>query len=298
MCVPFHRIVLSTLAVSLVMVLTAPAHQNPPARQEPAPLKILPLANNIYLVEGGSGANSGFFVGAKDVVLIDAKMSPESAKAMLAEIAKVTPLPVSRVILTHSDGDHVNGLPGLPAGLTIIAQEHVKPDMVKASGDLPELAHFLPTVLYKDSLDLKTDGRKILLRYYGPAHTSGDTVVYFEPEKIAFVGDLVFIGRDPLIHLSKNGNSFGLVRTLKAVLEHKPRIETFISGHSAPASRQDVEKLIKSIEEKQSRVKAMVAEGKSLEDVKKAFGIDAPQEPGRRFPSLVEVIYRELTKKK
>ena len=35
-----------------------------------------------------------------------------TAKQMLAETAKVTPHPVSRIILTHSDGDHVNGISG------------------------------------------------------------------------------------------------------------------------------------------------------------------------------------------
>jgi len=284
-------------AVSVITAMALPAQQTP-ARQEAAPIKVSPLAKNIYLVEGGSGANCGFFVGAKDVVLIDAKMSPESAKAMLAEIGKVTPLPVTRVILTHSDGDHVNGLPGLPDGLMIIAQENVKADMIKASADLPELAHRLPSVLFKDSFDLRSDGRKILLRHYGPAHTSGDTVVYFEPEKLAFVGDLVFIGRDPLIHLAKGGSSAGLVLTLKALLDHKPRIESFVSGHAAPASRQDVDKLIQSIQTKRDRIKAMVAEGASLEKVKQAFGAGTDQPPGRRFPSLAEIIYRELTEKK
>ena len=33
----------------------------------------------------------------------------------------MTPKPVTTVILTHSDGDHVNGLAAFPAGVNVIA---------------------------------------------------------------------------------------------------------------------------------------------------------------------------------
>ena len=49
------------------------------------------LKPNVYWVEGGAGANTGFVVGATGVVVIDAKQSQASAKDMLAEIAKITP---------------------------------------------------------------------------------------------------------------------------------------------------------------------------------------------------------------
>jgi hypothetical protein len=78
------------------------------------------------------------------------------------------------------------------------------------------------------------------------------------------------------------------------------KAETFISGHNDPLSSQDLQTLAGSIEEKQSKVKAMIAEGKSLDDIKKAFGIQtATAPPGRTsFPSLIEIIYQELTEKK
>jgi glyoxylase-like metal-dependent hydrolase (beta-lactamase superfamily II) len=83
------------------------------------PVTVQPLKGGIYFLKGGSGANGGFFVGAKGVVVIDARMTAAAAREMIAEIRKVTPLPVTHVILTHSDLDHVNGLGGFPAGLEI-----------------------------------------------------------------------------------------------------------------------------------------------------------------------------------
>jgi glyoxylase-like metal-dependent hydrolase (beta-lactamase superfamily II) len=143
-------------------------------------------------------------------------------------------------------------------------------------------------------------GRDITLRHYGPAHTDGDSVVFFGPAKTAFVGDLLFVGRDPLVHRHKNGSSFGYVKTLEALLAAEPAVETFLSGHADPLRRADVEALRASMAEKQAKVKALIAEGKGLEDIKSAFGIeDRPAGPGgRRWLSLVETIYLELTEKK
>jgi hypothetical protein len=56
---------------------------------------------------------------------------------------------------------------------------------------------------------------------------------------------------------------------------------------------------MKSLQEKQEKIKALIKEGKSLDEVKTAFGIStAPAKPGgMSFPSLVEVIYLELSGK-
>ena len=55
--------------------------------------------------------------------------------------------------------------------------------------------------------------------------------------------------------------------------------------------------MMQSIEEKQARIQTMLKEGKTLEQVKKAFNIETPA-GGSRWPSLVEVIYLDLTEKK
>lgn len=272
----------------------------PSGQQAPAPVTIQPVTLSILLVKGGSGANSGLIVGYKEIIAVDAKMSPESIQQALTELRKTVHWPVTRVILTHSDGDHVNGLPGFPKGLTIISHEQTKADMVKAAESEPALADYLPTVVFKDELKLKSGKAEILLKHFGPAHTSGDIVVFLDSERTAYVGDLVFAGRDPLVHRSKNGTVAGLVKTLKALLAHKPHVDTFIPGHGDILTRTEVENEIRDIEIKQDRIKTLIAEGKSLEEIKTIFQVnDRPGAPGRpQFMSLVEVIYLELTEKK
>ncbi len=268
-------------------------------QQAPPPIAVKHIGGGLYLVTGGSGANAGFYVTRKEVCVIDAKMTPDSARLMLAEIRKITKAPATTVILTHSDGDHVNGLPGFPEGFVVVAHENVKRDMEKALAATPGLKKYLPRVTYTGDTAFDIGGTLLPLRYFGPAHTDGDTVIVFEKEKAAFVGDLAFQGRDPLVHLKKNGSAEGLVRTLRGILEIQPPIEIFLSGHADPLGRADIESLAAATEAKVAKVKALVAEGKTLDDVKAAFGIaEAPADSGQpRWPSLVEVIYQELTKK-
>src|SRR5271167_1703600 len=85
----------------------------------PAPFMTHQLKPNVYWVEGGGG-NSGVIVGDKGVIVVDAKTTVAGGKELLEHIAKITPKPVTTVFLTHSDGDHANGLAAFPAGITII----------------------------------------------------------------------------------------------------------------------------------------------------------------------------------
>jgi cyclase len=271
------------------------------------PMTVQQIKGNIYLIKGGSGANTGFYVGDKEIVVIDAKMTAAATKQEIEEIKKISDKPVTRIILTHSDGDHINGLNGFPAGLKIYAHPQTKKDLEEAakSPSTQYLLDYLPNetcapcAASKNSvLALKVGAEEVALYHFGPAHTSGDLIVYFPAEKVAFIGDLAFVGRDPLIHRQKGGTSIGYVNTLKSLIAFKA--DVYLSGHNDPLSSQDLQGLASSIEEKQSKVKAMIAEGKTLEEIKKAFGIAAPPaQPGRTsFPSLVEIIYLELTEKK
>jgi len=266
--------------------------------QQQSALTAEEIADNIYIVTGGV-ANTGFVVGDKEVLAIDAEMTADQAKQMIGEIKKVTSKPLTKIILTHSDGDHVSGLSGFPQGLEIISSVKAKEEMaadVKAQ-NMEALQAYLPTRTFADKMDVELAPERIQLLQFGSAHTSGDAVVFFPAKKLAFVGDLVFIGRDPLIHRHKGGTSSGLIKTLQALLELDA--DQYVTGHGNIVSKGEIEPVLKNLQEKQDKVKSLIQEGKSLEETKKAFGIaDGPAKPGAyRFPSLVETIYLELSGK-
>ncbi|MCX5806317.1 MAG: MBL fold metallo-hydrolase [Proteobacteria bacterium] len=275
--------------------------QAQPSRQEIQSVSIQNIKGNIYQVKGGSGANTGFFIGKKEVVVVDSKMTEDAAKQMIWAIRKMTSNPIVHIIITHSDRDHVNGLVGFPQGLTIISHENTRIHMDKAFQSARERT-YLPDITFSDKLSLYcTDdikNKRIDLIYFGPAHTDGDIIVYFPDEKVAFIGDLIFIDRDQLIHLHKNGSSYGLVKVLKSILNLDA--EVFINGHGDPASRKDIQNHIQGIEDKQARIKELMKEGKNLDVIKKIYNIDnKPAQPGAMvWPSMVETIYLELSKQR
>jgi glyoxylase-like metal-dependent hydrolase (beta-lactamase superfamily II) len=285
------------MLASLSVLATLSAAQGPAS----APFVVHPLKPNVYWVEGGGG-NSGVIVGDKGVIVIDAKTTPAGGKELLDDIAKITPKPVTTVILTHSDGDHVNGLAAFPAGITIIAHENCKKEMeaaLAAGGRGAPPAGHLPTeVVSKNKQDLKIDGVKIEVLHWAPAHTTGDLVVDLPAEKIVFTGDIIATQlADPLIHLAKNGSSEGWITTAKGIAGLNA--DQFVPGHGDVQTKAAIQKRLAVAAAKRAKIKDLVAQGKSLEEIKTAVG-DPPAAPGRggpAFASFTEVVYQELTKK-
>src|SRR5436853_5046042 len=135
------------------------------AQQQPPPLSVKELNGGVYWTQGGAGGNTGIIVGKDGVIVIDAKTTPASAKDMLDDIAKITPKPVTTVILTHSDGDHVNGLAAFPASVKVIAHANNKKEQetaLAAGGrGAPPAGHLPSELVTKNKENLKIDGEKI-----------------------------------------------------------------------------------------------------------------------------------------
>jgi cyclase len=270
--------------------------------QPPAPFMAHQLKPNVYWIEGG-GENSGVIVGDKGVIVVDAKTSAAGGKELLENIAKITPKPVTTVILTHSDGDHVNGLASFPTTVKVIAQENNKKEQEKALAaggrGAPPADHLPSQVVTKNKESLKIDGVKVEFYHWAPAHTSGDLVVYLPGEKIVFTGDIIAGGlkADPLIHMEKNGSSEGWITTVKGIAAINA--DQFVEGHGDVMMKADIQKRLADAEAKRAKIKDLVAQGKSLDEIRTAVGDPPPAQGGRGpgFPSFTQVVYQELTKK-
>ena len=265
--------------------------------QAPSPaFSVHKVKDNIYFVQG-DGGNSGVIIGQNGVIVVDAKTTLPGGKAVVDEVAKLTNKPITTVILTHSDADHVNGLPSFPKGITIIAHENDKKEMEQA------ISAGVRNAPSKDSLPNKVvtgerendtiDGVKLTLIHIANAHTSGDLAVYLPDEKLVFSGDLIGPG-DPLIHLNKNGNSEGWIKFVSALVQLDAN--SYVLGHADPETRAQVEANLKRTEEKRARIAALVKDGKSLDQARQALGEQTPANPPR-FPPFTETTYDELTKK-
>jgi cyclase len=196
----------------------------------------------------GSGANAGFVIGDDGVAVIDTFEYPAAAQAMLDAIRQKTNLPIRFVVNTHYHIDHVAGNNIFAAaGATILAQENVRvwehtenlkffgakitpqqKEMVESLG--------LPTVTYKDGVDLYLGKRQLVVRSL-PGHTGGDSVVFIPDADVVFCGDLFWKHTLPnLIDASTKP----WIESLDTILAHHPNA-TFVPGHGDGAgTAQDV----------------------------------------------------------
>jgi len=268
------------------------------------PLKVTKIGDNLYLAKGGRGgndANVGFAMGQTGVMFVDSKNSPESEKDVLDEIAKITPKPVKTAIILHSD--HEKGVTALPAGLTIIAQENTRKEMEVSTARDAVPREYFPTKTVASDETMTIDGVRVRLLHWAPAHTSGDLTAYFPAQKVVFAGDLL-VTDFPLagtqIHPELHGSVAGWIESVKQMLALDA--DTFVSGHGDLFTRNDVRTKLAFLQDKWDRMKALVAQGKSLEEIEAALGESAPSQ---RNPTSVipppsvttEVIYKEMTVK-
>jgi len=250
------------------------------AQQPAATLTMKQLKPNVWVGLGGSGGNSTIIVGQTSVIVVDAKQTEAGAKDLLAEIAKITPKPVKTVILTHSDGDHVNGLVAYPAGIEIIAHENDKKELQAAidsgaRGALPK--EKLPTrVTTKEKEAMTIDGVKLELYHFAPAHTSGDLMVYLPNEKIVSTGDIIVTNRaddNPNVHFEKNGRTDGWLTTVKGLI--KLNADTYVTGHGDLVTKADLQRKYDATMARRNKIAAMIKEGKTVDQIKAALP-DAP----------------------
>jgi hypothetical protein len=123
------------------------------APQVPGPIE--KVADNLYMIPG-AGGNSGVFLTANGVVLVDTK-NPNNGQGILDQVKTVTDKPVTHIINTHTHGDHNGSNIFFPPTVEIVTQENTAANMKKmpAFQDAAN-AHGLPDRTYKD--------RPVLLR--------------------------------------------------------------------------------------------------------------------------------------
>ena len=169
--------------VSTLMLLYGNAHA--------ALYQISKVSDSVYAAiaqpKGKVASNAFFVVTDYEVILAGAHFIPEGIKELLSEIARITPLPVSQVILTH----HHKGFNyidfDLPEKAEIVASVNVWQAL---KGELREFRN--PTVVFESALTLNRGKSSLVIMDTGPGHSSGDVIVYLPKERILFASDLLF----------------------------------------------------------------------------------------------------------
>jgi cyclase len=227
--------------------------QVPAAASAPLPFALKPLGPGVYAAidapQGRSGSNAGFVIGDDGVAVIDSFFSPDAARALLAEIHRLTPLPVKYVINTHYHVDHTGGDAVFrEAGAVIIAHRNVRgwvrTENIHLFGDriTPALKAqveglALPDLVTDKDLTIWLGSRRVEVRAER-GHTGGDLVVSIPDARVLFCGDLLWRRFAPNII---DGTVPLWIATDKA-FAHLPDAAAirFVPGHGDVANVQDV----------------------------------------------------------
>lgn len=293
------RKILSCAAMAGILALSATqaAAQDQPRVE----VRTEHVRGNIYALFA-RGGNIGVSVGDDGVFLIDDQYAPLTP-LILAAIVEISDQPVRYLINTHFHGDHTGGNENMgKSGTLILAHDNVRAGLMShpPGGWTDEgAAYGLPVITFNDQLSFHLNGDEARAIHVAHAHTDGDSFIHFKGANVIHMGDIMFNGRFPYIDVDAGGNVDGVLAGYDQALALANEQTLFIPGHGPMADWDDVVSNRAMIQTVRDRVAALIADGKSLEEVLSA----APAaEYGEAYTwafinaaKFVTAVYRSLT---
>ena len=186
------------------------------------------------------------------VLVADGQGSVAETQRMVDEIAKVTPRPITHVVIGSDHGDHTAGNKAFPAGV----KYYVHPTS-QAILKIPD-AELVP-----DRAAIRVGQTDMEIRFLGRAHTGGDLAVYLPKEKILFMSEIYLNRIFPAMRSAYPSEWVGAIEKAQAM-----DVNVYVPGHGfveSPAIlKEELETFRKAILQ-------VIAEAKRL----RTAGLDA-----------------------
>ncbi|WP_445665107.1 MBL fold metallo-hydrolase [Fodinibius sp. AD559] len=181
------------------------------------------------------GGTIGWLASPNAMAVVDSQY-PETAKNCLNGLRDKTDQPLNLLINTHHHGDHTGGNPAFKGvAEKMVAHENVPKLMKKANEESEgEGNTAFPETTYSESWKMDLGDEIIHAKYYGPGHTGGDSVVYFEKANVVHMGDLVFNRMNPYTDRPSGASMQNWTKILSTVAEEYPADAIYIFGHAKP----------------------------------------------------------------
>ena len=288
-------------AGSLSMV--AAAYQPPPAAAAgPKVIDIEKVKDNLYVLTSStpgnvatfSGGNVAVFITDGGVTLVDDKLAGWG-QTVLDKVKSVTDKPVTRIINTHTHGDHTGNNGFFGANVEIVAQENTKTNMMKMPAFAGDNAKFLPAKTYADKMSLGSGKDKIDLYYFGKGHTNGDTWVVFPALRVLHTGDMYPWKDGPNCDRNNGGSCVDYPRSLQKAIAGIKNVDIVIPGHSPITTPKDLQTFQTFVADLLSHATNEMKAGKSVDEAVASFKVDKyPGYKTERLKVAVQNIYDEL----
>ncbi len=279
--------------MALALTSVAAAQTVDFAKQEITTVKI---TDGIYVLMGGPAqGNILASVGPDGIFLVDSMYAPMHQKIMDA-LGKISNQPIRFLVNTHLHGDHTAGNEAMAKlGAVIISQDNMRARMAKEPQNQP-------TITYTDSMTLHFNGDDIYIFHPAPAHTDGDSIIYFRKANVMHVGDVPASLRYPNIGVNEGGTVDGMIAAGRQVMQVANENTKIIPGHLGPViGFGEIRQQLVMFEAVRDRVAAAIRAGQSLEQVvasKPTKDFDAGRLGGAITPDrFVTLLYTDLARK-
>ena len=263
-------------------------------------IETVKIADNLYVLMGGPAqGNILVSTGADGVLLVDSMYAPMHQKIVDA-VRKLSAGPIRYVINTHLHGDHTAGNEAMAKlGAVVISQDNMRKRMAEAKN--PVLGN-LPATTYETSMTLHFNGDEVLIFHPNPAHTDGDSIIFFKKANVMHVGDVPASLRYPNIGVDDGGSVDGMIAAGNQVMKVADASTKIIPGHLGPVvGFGEIRAQLEMFAAIRGRVVTAIQEGKTVEQVvaaKITKDFDAGRLGGAITPDrFVTLVYTDLSRR-
>jgi hypothetical protein len=160
----------------------------------------------------------------------------------------------------------------------------------------------MPTRTFMEAMRIGSGNDRIDLRYFGRAHTNGDTFVIFPALGIMHAADVFPNKGVPGMDSNNGGSGVEYAATLSKAADFaaKNKIGTIINGHNdTPSTPADLRQYVGFVRDYVAYAQAAKRAGKSVEDATKGWKVPAKYKGYSTTPNELrdkanfELIYKE-----
>jgi glyoxylase-like metal-dependent hydrolase (beta-lactamase superfamily II) len=254
--------------------------------------------------------------------------APNTGEALVAALKSISRLPVTTIVNTSADADHIGANELLATTGTdrggnapgnsgfristapVIAHENMLRRVSAPTGETPALpfAAWPTSTYFTDKKTLFYGEEPIEIISVPNAHTDGDSIVFFRRSDVIAAGDIFTTDRFPVIDVARGGTTQGMIDGLNRIIDLAiPRFNQqggtlVVPGHGRIGNESDVVEYRDMLVIVRDRIRLMISRGMSLEAVKAARptldydGVYGASNGPWTTDMFVEAVYRDLSR--
>lgn len=248
-----------------------------------------------YISDNDASANSTFLIGQKGILIVDTGLNATEGGKLLREIRKISQLSILYVINTHYHPDHQGGNSVVGPSATVISTDFTRERTLQLMQSDPQL-HFEPAdVTFQQKLTIHLEPYSAEVYFPGKAHTSGDALVYFPPQRVLAAGDLFLNRSSPAMD---QGSVENWIKALDQALSRP--LEKVVPGHFELGTKADLQRFRDYLNDLFTQVRSLYQSGlkgpQAVHQIHMEKYSDFRQFPKYHatFADNAEVIYQQL----